>query len=256
MTLDKIPFHQAPAIFKNLLCSLLAMISLHGCETSKQDHFNNNEGGYLLTPLPFNEVTLTDNFWKPRLETQLETLVPFALDKTRPAVENLKKTAKFLIGEKTELPFPHRYIASDLYKVMEGASYLLKEFRHPELEKQMDEIIEIIAEAQQEDGYLYEAHITGSSKDHEPWGGSGMGDQPYSWVVHSHELYNMGHMYEAAIAYFQATGKDKWLKIAEKNARHINKVFLKVTPIIIMGNQSTRLPDIRSWNLRWQNFTG
>ena len=57
-----------------------------------------------------------------------------------------------------------------------------------------------------------------------------MGDKPYSYVLHSHELYNMGHMYEAAIAYYRSTGKDTWLKIAEKNAQHINKVFFVGDP--------------------------
>jgi len=178
-----------------------------------------------LNAVLFNEVSLEDKFWKPRLKIQADTLVPFALDKTIPAVENLEKTAKFLKGDTTDLPFPHRYIASDLYKVMEGAALSLMENPNKELEKRLDGIIDIIGNAQQEDGYLYEAHITGVSKDHDHWGGGGMGDKPYSYVLHSHELYNMGHMYEAAIAYYRSTGKDTWLKIAEKNAQHINKVF-------------------------------
>ncbi|MCL1821671.1 MAG: glycoside hydrolase family 127 protein [Prolixibacteraceae bacterium] len=190
----------------------------------------NAQKNEILTPVPFNQVMLEDNFWLPRLQTQAETLVPFALGKTLPAVDNLRKTAKYLDGDTTDLPFPHRYIASDLYKVMEGAAYLLQLKRDPALEKQLDDIIDIIAEAQQNDGYLYEAHITGVSQNHEHWGSAGMGDKPYSWVVHSHELYNMGHMYEAAVAYHQATGKEKWLSIAEKNARHINKVFFEGDP--------------------------
>jgi len=183
-----------------------------------------------LTPVPFNEVRLEDDFWLPRLRTQAETLVPFALDKTIPAVENLRKTAQFLKGDTTDLPFPHRYLSSDLYKVMEGAAYLLAVDEDPELERRLDEIIEIIAAAQQEDGYLYVAHITGVSKDHDHWGGGGMGDRPYSFVLHSHELYNMGHMYEGAVAYYRATGKDRWLEVAEKNARHINQVFFEGSP--------------------------
>ena len=79
----------------------------------------------ILNPVVFNEVVLEDNFWLPRLQTQKKVLVPFALDKTKPAVENLKKTANFLKGIPDELPFPHRFVASDLYKVMEGAVYLL-----------------------------------------------------------------------------------------------------------------------------------
>lgn len=181
----------------------------------------------VLQAIPFQQVTLEDNFWLPRLKTQKEVLVPFALDKVRPAMDNLRKTGNYLHGIKDELPFPHRFIASDLYKVMEGAAYLLTLEKDPALEHTMDSIIDLIGNAQQADGYLYESHITGVSARHEHWGGGGMGDKPYSWVVHSHELYNMGHMYEGAVAYYQATGKDKWLKIAEKNARHIHHVFFE-----------------------------
>lgn len=61
-------------------------------------------------------------------------------------------------------------------------------------------------------------------------GGAGMGDKPYAWVVHSHELYNVGHLYEAAVAYYQATGKTNLLDIAEKSAQHVNKVFFEGDP--------------------------
>lgn len=98
--------------------------------------------------------------------------------------------------------------------------------RDPELEKEMDHIIDIICETQQEDGYNYESHITGVAK-HDI---KGMGERPYSHVVHNHELYNMRHMYEGAIAYYQATGKDKWLRLAKASARHINKIFFEGDP--------------------------
>lgn len=181
--------------------------------------------GQKIKPIEFNEVIIHDNFWKPKMDIQQKVLLPHAFEKTRPAVENLIKTGNFLRGIKDELPFPHRYVVSDFYKVMEGASYLLMNKRDSSLEKKMDELITIIALSQAPDGYMYDAHITGSSSKHEHWGGAGMGDKPYSWVLHSHELYNMGHMYEAAIAYYNATGKRKWLDVAEKNAQHINKVF-------------------------------
>ena len=196
----------------------------------------------LLHPVPFQKVTLEDNFWHPRLVTQKETLVPFALDKVRPAMDNLRKTGQFLKGDKSELPFPHRFVASDLYKVMEGAAYLLSLERDPALEHTMDSIIDLIGSAQEADGYLYESHTTGVSARHEHWGGAGMGDKPYSWVLHSHELYNMGHMYEGAVAYYQATGKDKWLKIAEKNARHINHVFFEGDPKYNNGKPVCQAP--------------
>lgn len=209
---------------------LLILVSLSSAQSTK------------LNPIPFNEVQLEDEFWLPRLKTQKDVLVPFALQKTERAVENLYKTALFLKGDTTDLPFAHRFISSDLYKVMEGAAYLLQMERDPELEKQLDNIIDIIAAAQQEDGYLYVAHITGVSRDASHWGGGGMGDRPYSHVIHSHELYNMGHMYEAAIAYYQATGKRKWLDIAEKNAQHINKVFFEGDPNYNDGKPVNQAP--------------
>lgn len=196
------------------------------------------QGQEILTPVPFNEVRLEDNFWLPRLHTQKEMLVPFALEKTKPAVENLQRTANFLKGIPDELPFTHRYVASDLYKVMEGAAYLLNLEPDSALEAEMDRIIDIISEAQQEDGYHYESHITGVAK-HDV---NGMGERPYSYVVHSHELYNMGHMYEGAIAYYQATGKDKWLRVAEANARHINKVFFEGDPNYNDGKPVNQAP--------------
>ena len=192
----------------------------------------------ILNSIPFHKVVVNDDFWYPRMVIQKDTLLPFSLDKTIPAVENLKKTAAFLQGNKDDLPFVHRYIASDLYKVMEGAAYLLRIERNPEMEARMDSIIDIIAAAQAPDGYHYESHITGVAK----YDKGGMGDSPYSYVVHSHELYNMGHMYEGAIAYYQATGKDKWLKVAEKNARHINKVFFEGDPAYNNGKPVNQAP--------------
>lgn len=176
-----------------------------------------------LTAIPFNEVTLNDDFWLPRLKIQKQTLVPFSLDKTAYAVENLRRVGAYLRGEKVEKPLEGPiYVASDLFKVMEGAAYLLTLEKDEALEKQLDEIIDIIADAQEADGYLYEHHIMPphlrNKKDK-------AGDERYSWVIHSHELYNMGHMYEGAIAYWRATGKRKWLDVAEKSAEHINRVF-------------------------------
>ena len=181
-----------------------------------------------LTQIPFNQVTLTDNFWLPRLQTQKKTLVPFSLEKTEPAVENLRRVGAYLRGEKVTERFtgPY-YVASDLFKVMEGAACLLTLEKDAELEKQMDEIIDVIAAAQAPDGYLYEHHIL---PEHLRNSSNYAGKTPYSYVVHSHELYNMGHMYEAAIAYYRATGKRKWLDVAEKSARHINKVFFEGDP--------------------------
>jgi hypothetical protein len=224
--------------------------------------FHNNvscQNDKILNQVPFNKVKLEDNFWKPRLDIQAKTLVPYALDKTLPAVQNLEKTAKFLKGDTTDLPFAHRYICSDLYKAMEGASYILMDHPDSVLENRMDKIIDIISHAQKPDGYLYVAHITGVSKNHDHWGGGGMGDKPYSYVLHSHELYNMGHMYEGAVAYYMATGKDKWLRIAEKNAQHINQVFFVGDPNYNNGKPINQAPGHEELELalvKLYNVTG
>ena len=191
-----------------------------------------------LTPISFEKVTLEDQFWLSRLKIQKQTLVPFSLEKTKPAVENLRRTAEYLRTGKGELLKLPRYVASDLFKVMEGAAYLLTLEKDPELEKQMDEIIDIIAAAQCPDGYLYEL-FTVPSKQKIGWGA---GDKPYSFVVHSHELYNMGHMYEGAVAYYRATGKTKWLEVAEKNAQHLNKVFFEGDPNYNDGKPINQAP--------------
>ena len=181
-----------------------------------------NAVDYPLKPVPFNQVEMTSDFWRPRLETQRKTLVPFAFERTQPGVEHLKAARDFLAGKKVEDHRAHRFIDSDLYKVMEGAAYLLQLRRDPDLEKTLDELADVIAGAQHENGYLYPSHTTGAgtSKDM-------MGDRPYAFIVHSHELYNVGHLYEAAVAYYQATGKKKLLNVAEKSAEHINRVIFE-----------------------------
>ena len=193
-----------------------------------------------ITQIPFQEVSLDDDFWRPRLAVQKQTLVPFALDKTSYAVENLRRVGAYLRGERVTKPLegPY-YVASDLFKVMEGAAYLLTLEKDEALERQMDEIIDVIAAAQAPDGYLYEHHIM---PPHLRNPRNRAGEKPYTYVDHSHELYNMGHMYEGAVAYYRATGKRKWLDVAEKNARHINKVFFEGDPAYNDGKPVMRAP--------------
>ncbi len=216
---------------------VLAFGILIGCQPASEKQVDQPTKDYGLTPVPFSEVTLEDQFWKPRLKTQMETLVPFTFEKTLDRVNMLQMAANRNKGIPYQVPPPDRYGTSDLYKIIEGATYLMMDNPDPAIEERIDGIIDIIAEAQQEDGYLYVPHITGSSKDTDHFGVNGlngpvpgMGDKPYSFLLHSHELYNVGIMYEGAVAYYQATGKDKWLKVAEKSAEHINRVFFEGDP--------------------------
>lgn len=193
-----------------------------------------------LTSISFEKVTLQDDFWLPRLVTQKRTLVPFSLEKTANVVENLGIVGDYLKnGNKKPLLKLPRYVSSDLFKVMEGAACLLTIERDPVLEARMDSIIDVIADAQCKDGYLYELHSVDPSMRTL---GFGTGEKPYSFVIHSHELYCMGHMYEAAVAYYRATGKRKWLDVAEKNARHINKVFFVGDPDYNNGKPVNEAP--------------
>ena len=222
-------------LYQALSSCLLSALMLSACQTN--EIVKEKEP---LTPISFEKVTLQDDFWLPRLKTQKQTLVPFSLEKTETAVENLRRTAAYLKTGKKEPLLPlARYVASDLFKVMEGAAYLLTLEKDTELEKQMDEIIDVIADAQCTDGYLYELFAVDPSMRKLGWGA---GDKPYSFVVHSHELYNMGHMYEGAVAYYRATGKRKWLDVAEKNAQHINKVFFEGDPNYNDGKPVNQAP--------------
>ena len=222
--------------YKNILSAFfIASTALFSCQDSTV--IREKEA---LTPISFEKVSLQDQFWLPRLKTQKQTLVPFSLEKTETAVENLRRTAAYLKnGTKEQLLPLARYVASDLFKVMEGAAYLLTLEKDSALEKQMDEIIDVIADAQCKDGYLYELFSVDPSMRKLGWGA---GDKPYSFVVHSHELYNMGHMYEGAVAYYRATGKRKWLDVAEKNAQHINKVFFEGDPNYNEGKPVNQAP--------------
>ncbi len=199
---------------------------------------------YPLRPVPFNEVEMTSDFWRPRLETQRTTLVPFAFERTQPGVEHLQTARDFLAGKKVEGHRAHRFIDSDLYKVMEGAAYLLQLRRDPALEAKLDELATLIAGAQEDNGYLYPSHTTGVGA-----AANRMGDAPYTNVRQSHELYNVGHLYEAAIAYYQATGKTKLLDVAEKSAQHINSVFFEGDPNYNGGKPIRQAPGHQEMEL-------
>lgn len=191
-----------------------AFLLLCGCSCNEK---NLDE----ITPVPFNEVTLTDGFWKDRMATELDVTVPFSIQQCEPAIDRFRKAGAYMSGDTTQVPSPHRFISSDLYKVMEGAAYSLMHQPNPQIEKFIDETAVLIGNAQEEDGYLYISHSCNSIYPNE------MGEKPYSYILHSHELYNVGHLYEAAVAYYQATGKDNLLKIAIKSAEHVNKVIFE-----------------------------
>ncbi len=177
------------------------------------------QSGYPLTPTPFTAVTFTDGFWSPRLQTNRSVTLPFNFRKCEETgrINNFAKAAGWMEG-KHEGIF---YNDSDVFKVVEGAAYCLALTPDPALDSYLDDLIAKFAGAQEADGYLYTARTidpTAVRADRE-------GLTRWSNLRVNHELYNVGHLYEAAVAHFQATGKRTLLEIALKNADLIDAVF-------------------------------
>jgi len=181
---------------------------------------------YPVQPVPFTKVHLDDEFWAPRIETNRSVTIPYAFEKCQETgrIDNFVRAARVLQNDPT---LEDRHIRgfcfddTDIYKVLEGASFGLSVKANPAMEKYLDELIAKIATAQEPDGYLYTARTINPEKPHK-WAG------PRRWInvkKLSHELYNMGHLYEAALAHYQATGKRTLLDIAIKNANLLCEVF-------------------------------
>jgi uncharacterized protein len=195
---------------------------------------------YPVKPVPFTAVHLNDLFWAPRIEINRTVTIPFAFQKCEETgrVENFNRAAAALRGELKDkkLP-PYPFDDTDLYKVIEGAAYTLSVHPDAKLEAYVDGLIEKIAAAQEKDGYLYPARTIDPAKPH-PWAGS------QRWElekVDSHELYNLGHLYEAAIAYYQATGKRSLLEVALKTADLLDRTFGPGKLSIWPGHQITEM---------------
>ena len=189
--------------------SLLAVMAVTGFAQDKKQQSH----GYPIDPVPFTSVKVTDAFWGQRLQASRETTIPLAFSKCEETgrYENFVKAANpsdsYEVGG---LAFDD----TDVYKTIEGASYLLQTYPDPELEAYIDSVLVIVAAAQEPDGYLYTSRTMNPKHPHE-WAGS----ERWELVEDlSHEFYNLGHMVEGAIAHYQATGKRNFLDIAIKYA--------------------------------------
>ncbi|MGO4111113.1 glycoside hydrolase family 127 protein [Paenibacillus sp. YAF4_2] len=160
--------------------------------------------------VPFSNVSISDAFWRPRLETIKNVTIGVCLDQC----EKTNRIANFalaagLVEGKYEGMY---YNDSDVYKVLEGAAYSLMTDRDPKLEAEIDRIIGLIEAAQESDGYL-STYYTVEAPD-------------LKWMdMEKHEMYNGGHLIEAAVAYYQATGKRTLLDVACRMADHYDSLF-------------------------------
>ena len=196
---------------------------------------------YPVKPVPFTAVHLTDQFWAPRIETNRTVTIPFAFQKCEETgrVNNFIRAAQALRGEALadKKPPGYPFDDTDLYKVIEGAAYTLAVAPDAKLESYVDSLIEKIAAAQEPDGYLYTTRTIDPLSPHR-WASKKRWELE---EVDSHELYNLGHLYEAAVAHYQATGKRSLLDVALKTAGLLDKTFGPGKQSIWPGHQITEM---------------
>ena len=185
---------------------LLAGLLLGGVAGAQQT-------GYPITPVPFTATHVTGGFWKQRLDACRDVTVPLAFSKC-------EETGRYDNFVKAQHPCDTFKVGgfsfddTDVYKTIEGASYLLQTYPDKRMESYIDSVLTIVAGAQEPDGYLYTARTMNPKHPHS-WAGSKRWEKVEEL---SHEFYNLGHMIEGAVAHYQATGKRNFLDIAIKYA--------------------------------------
>jgi DUF1680 family protein len=198
---------------------------------------------YPITPVPFSKVKIEDSFWSPKIKTNHVVTIPIAYQQSLKTgrVDNFKIAANLMEGQFcTEYPFDD----TDIYKIIEAASYSIHTFPDREMELMMDSLISLIAGAQEADGYLYTTRTIGANMH--PWAGKERWE-----LVHelSHELYNLGHMFEAATAHYSATGKRSFLDVAIKSADLICDEFGEGKIMNYPGHQEVEIGLIKLYRV-------
>ena len=201
---------------------------------------------YPLASIPINQVELTDNFWLPIIKTIQKTTIQYAFDKC----EAEGRMDNFLIaGGKKKGPVKGKmpFDDTDLYKIIEGASYSLISNPDPELEAYLDSIISIIKIGQEPDGYITTWFTINPAKPPASW----VKPSTHRWEneISSHELYNSGHLFEAAAAHYIATGKRNFLDIALKNADLLVENFGPGKLQIVPGHQIVETGLIKLYHI-------
>ena len=185
------------------------------------------QSGYPYTQVPFTSVKITPNtFWGDRIQAAREVTIPLAFSKceSEHRYKNFEMAAYTLQhpghpGLQTPEWDVSKFMGfsfddTDVYKTIEGASYVLQTYPDAKLKAYIDSVLDVVGTAQEPDGYLYTARTINPEHPHQ-WSGK------KRWEVEdflSHELYNLGHMVDAACAHYQATGSDKFLNIAKRYA--------------------------------------
>ena len=201
---------------RNRLFILVSGIAVAGITSCTKPAYQQPDAP--IQEVPFTQVHISDGFWSPRIETNRTVSIPSAFKEC----EKNGRFDNFAIAgglKKGEHRGDFSFDDTDPYKVIEGASYSLAVKYDPKLDHYLDSVINIIAAAQEPDGYLTTC-VTNKCYRLSGWWGRSKWEK-----LNSHELYNSGHMYEAAIAHYRATGKRTFLDVAIKNADLVCKVF-------------------------------
>jgi DUF1680 family protein len=204
---------------------------------------------YPFKPVPFTSVHLDDVFWAPRIETNRKVTIPVAFqqcEKTQ-RVYHFERAAAALRGEELtdKKPPGYPFDDTDVYKVIEGAAYTLSVHPDPKLDAYVDSLIAKIAAAQEKDGYIYTTRTIDPKNPHR-WAGT------ERWQLErddSHELYNVGHLIEAAVAHNMATGKKNFLDVAIKAADLLVRTFGPGKRSTWPGHQITEMALVRLYRL-------
>jgi uncharacterized protein len=230
------------------LCTLLGLVVL-GLQARGGSHQAAQRPDYPFQPVAFPHVRLHDAFWAPRIETNRTVTIPVAFGHCERTgrVDLFVRAAKVLAGEPLDdrRPPGYPFDDSDVFKIIEGASYTLSVVPDPKLDAYLDDLIEKIAAAQEPDGYLYTTRTINPAEPHR-WAG------PQRWVLErddSHELYNLGHLFEAAVAHHLATRKTTLLNVAIKAADLLVETFGPGKRSTWPGHQVTEMALVRLYGV-------
>jgi len=216
---------------------LISLLLMQGCNTPQTD----SRKDYPIAPVDFTHVQLQDGFWKDWVSTVRDATIPFAFNKC----DETGRVNNFIFAggiKEGKYKGGFGFNDSDVYKIIEGAAYSLMLEADPGLEAYLDTLIYYISEAQEADGYLYTPWTLKANEYNDFVCCSYHEDGQWIGTPHlSHEFYNSGHMYEAAVAHYLATGKRSFLDIALKNADLIYDVCITQGNTYVPGHQEIEI---------------
>jgi DUF1680 family protein len=224
---------------KYVIVLFIAGLIISACARTETD--------YPISPVDFTSVKVTQGFWKKEIDTVTSVTIPFAFKKCEETgrVNNFIYAAGIKEGK-----FQGRFgfDDSDVYKIIEGASYALMTREDPGLKAYLDTLIYYIAQAQEDDGYLY-TPWTLKVNDYDTIYCSYDNEGRFIGCRHSHELYNAGHMYEAAAAHYMATGERSFLDVALKNADFIYDLCVNQGKDFYPGHQEVEIGLVKLYRI-------